>query len=349
MRGSARRAGHVPAVRHAERRAADPGVHDEPVGRPARGLGRRSRARRSRSPASRRRRPRRRRSTFAGKDTGTIKIANGRAETVVFQAKATLPVGGAKLRVVATAQGRRPARSSVTDEVDVPFLPAGPKERVDPEDQASTAGKLDLAAQAGAQELGADERDHDVLADVEPVRRVVRAPELPHPLPVRLHRADDVVDAAAALRRQASSSRSIRELAQLQDRGHGARRASTACSRWRRRRAASATGRARPSRSSGRTAYATHMLLDAKKRRLRGARRSAAGGARRGSRTASLRTSAASRIHASSWNHYDEQAEAYLHYVLALAGKGKKARILQADRADARRTRRASRPRTSTC
>ncbi|HEY5951808.1 MAG TPA: hypothetical protein VIV40_40210, partial [Kofleriaceae bacterium] len=29
------------------------------------------------------------------------------------------------------------------------------------------------------------------------------------------------------------------------------------------------------------------------------------------------------------YHHYDEQAEAYLHYVLALAGKGKKARILK--------------------
>ena len=29
------------------------------------------------------------------------------------------------------------------------------------------------------------------------------------------------------------------------------------------------------------------------------------------------------------WNHYDEQSEAYLHYVLARAGKGKKARILK--------------------
>jgi uncharacterized protein YfaS (alpha-2-macroglobulin family) len=32
-------------------------------------------------------------------------------------------------------------------------------------------------------------------------------------------------------------------------------------------------------------------------------------------------------VHHSPWNHYDEQSEAYLHYVLARAGKGRKARL----------------------
>jgi len=34
------------------------------------------------------------------------------------------------------------------------------------------------------------------------------------------------------------------------------------------------------------------------------------------------------KIRREPWNHYDEQSEAYLHYVLARAGKGRKARIL---------------------
>src|SRR5690606_11821215 len=79
--------------------------------------------------------------SFAGKDTGTVKLDNGRADTVVFQAKATMPVGGAKLRVVAKA-----GTLEVHDEVDIPFLPAGPKERVVYKVKL-TAGKLDLAAQ----------------------------------------------------------------------------------------------------------------------------------------------------------------------------------------------------------
>src|SRR6185503_19887069 len=65
---------------------------------------------------------------FTGKDTGTVKLANGFSDTVVFQAKAALAVGGAKLRVVARARGAAGAFEA-RDDVDVPFLPSGPKER----------------------------------------------------------------------------------------------------------------------------------------------------------------------------------------------------------------------------
>jgi hypothetical protein len=61
-----------------------------------------------------------------GKDNGTIKIQDGLAETLVFRANANMPVGGAKLRVVAKAKGKAGA-FEVADEVDVPFLPSGPK------------------------------------------------------------------------------------------------------------------------------------------------------------------------------------------------------------------------------
>src|SRR5690606_32910013 len=67
--------------------------------------------------------------TFAGKDTGTLRLEDGRADTVVFRAKANMPVGGAKLRVVAKARGKAGA-FEVADEVEIPCLPSGPKERV---------------------------------------------------------------------------------------------------------------------------------------------------------------------------------------------------------------------------
>jgi len=86
--------------------------------------------------------------TVTGKDTGTIKIANGFSETVVFQAKAVLAVGGAKLRVVAHAKGAS-GTFDAKDDVDVPFLPAGPKERVIQKIKLD-AGTLDLAAKATA-------------------------------------------------------------------------------------------------------------------------------------------------------------------------------------------------------
>ncbi len=72
------------------------------------------------------------------------------------------------------------------------------------------------------------------------------------------------------------------------------------------------------------TAYATHMLIDAKK----------AGYAVPDDRLEEVlgwidaRVTAYERgekIAHERWNHYDEQSEAYLHYVLARAGRGKKA------------------------
>jgi hypothetical protein len=76
------------------------------------------------------------------------------------------------------------------------------------------------------------------------------------------------------------------------------------------------------------TAYATHMLLDAKK----------AGYAVPDDRLTEVLNWIEGRVAQyergeyvahDKWNHYDEQSEAYLHYVLALAGKGRKARILK--------------------
>jgi uncharacterized protein YfaS (alpha-2-macroglobulin family) len=75
------------------------------------------------------------------------------------------------------------------------------------------------------------------------------------------------------------------------------------------------------------TAYATDMLLDAKQR----------GYAVPDDRLANVMTWIEGRVAAyergqrvphQKWNHYDEQSEAYLHYVLARAGKGHKARVL---------------------
>src|SRR5204862_6909553 len=70
--------------------------------------------------------------TFTGKEnaTGHVKLEDGRAETLVFAAKAAIPIGGATLRIVAKAKGRTVGTLEVRDEVEVPFLPAGPKERV---------------------------------------------------------------------------------------------------------------------------------------------------------------------------------------------------------------------------
>ena len=92
----------------------------------------------------------------------------------------------------------------------------------DPEDPPRARRARSRGEGDRAQELGADQRDHDALDDQQPLRRVVRSPRLPGPLSVRVHRADHVVDPAAALRREPGRAR--RSTARRgQDRGHGAR------------------------------------------------------------------------------------------------------------------------------
>jgi uncharacterized protein YfaS (alpha-2-macroglobulin family) len=62
---------------------------------------------------------------FVGRSEGATRLADGASGTLVFQVKAAIAVGAAKLRVTARAG---PFESR--EELDVPFLPAGPRERV---------------------------------------------------------------------------------------------------------------------------------------------------------------------------------------------------------------------------
>jgi uncharacterized protein YfaS (alpha-2-macroglobulin family) len=62
---------------------------------------------------------------FVGRSEGSARLADGASGTLVFQVRAALAVGAAKLRVVARA-GPHESR----EELDVPFLPAGPRERL---------------------------------------------------------------------------------------------------------------------------------------------------------------------------------------------------------------------------
>jgi alpha-2-macroglobulin len=73
-----------------------------------------------------------------GRSEATVVIENGASNTSVFQAKAVRPTGAAKLRVTAKA-----GNLEVRDESDVPFIPAGPRERR-LEQLELTAGTLDL-------------------------------------------------------------------------------------------------------------------------------------------------------------------------------------------------------------
>lgn len=77
---------------------------------------------------------------LASKSEATFTLRDGESRTVAFAARAIAPVGAAKLRVVATADGGLTS----FDELDVPFAPAGPRERR-VQKITLAAGSLDLS------------------------------------------------------------------------------------------------------------------------------------------------------------------------------------------------------------
>jgi uncharacterized protein YfaS (alpha-2-macroglobulin family) len=261
---------------------------------------------------------------ITGKDTGTIKIANGFSETVVFQAKALLAVGGAKLRIVAKARGPAGAFEA-KDEVDVPFLPAGPKERVI-EKIKLEAGPFDLAARSTALKNWVATSEvttfwmtnnpfgesfnhlqylvhypygciEQTVSSTRPLLYAANLVEQLDPLLTELKIEDMVI---AGINRVFSM--------ETPSGGFGYWPGATEPVEWG-------------------TAYATDMLLDAKQRgyavpedRMKDVLGWIEG------RVAAYERGV--KIPHEKWNYYDEQSEAYLHYVLARAGKGKKARLL---------------------
>jgi alpha-2-macroglobulin len=259
--------------------------------------------------------------TFAGKDSGTLRLEDGRAETVVFRATANLPVGGAKLRVVAKAKGRAGA-FEVSDEVDLPFLPSGPKEKVVQKVRLA-AGKLDLRNQPALQSWMPLSEQSTFWITSNPygesfdhLRYLIRYPygcieqttSAMRPLLYVGHIVEQIDPELAQLKLEDMVLSGISRILAMEtpSGGFGYWPGATEPVEWG-------------------TAYATHMLLDAKK----------AGYSVPDDRLQAVLTwienRAAQResgkLTRASYQYYDEQAEAYLHYVLALAGKGKKARI----------------------
>ena len=255
-----------------------------------------------------------------GNDTGSVQIQNGKSETLVFQAKATLPAGGATLRVVATAGNLKE-----TDTLDVPFLPAGPKERVVQKVKLAP-GTLDLASQPALKNwvptsestqfwitnnpYGESFQNMDYLIHY-PYGCIEQTVSSTRPLLYITSLAEQVDPQLAELKVEDIVLAGINRIFAMEtpSGGFGYWPGATDPLEWA-------------------TAYATDMLLDAKK----------AGYAVPDDRLKHVvdwidgRVAAYERgekiIH-EAWNHYDEQAEAYLHYVLARAGRGKKARVLK--------------------
>jgi uncharacterized protein YfaS (alpha-2-macroglobulin family) len=260
---------------------------------------------------------------FLGKDSGTVKLDDGRAETVVFHAKATMPVGAAHLRVVAKATGPR-GTFETKDELDVPFLPAGPKDHAIQKIKLD-AGTTDLLAKATALKgwMPTSETTTFWLTNnpygesFEHLQYLVHYPygcieqttSSTRPLLYVSSLVEQVDPQLAELKIEDMVLSGISRVLSMEtpSGGFGYWPGATEPLEWA-------------------TAYATHMLLDAKK----------AGYAVPDDRLAEVLNWIEGRVaqyergeyvHHDKWNHYDEQSEAYLHYVLALAGKGRKARI----------------------
>lgn len=257
------------------------------------------------------------------KDTGTTKIDNGRADTLVFQATAKLPIGGAKLRVTATAKGAA-GTFTVSDEVDIPFLPAGPKDRQITKIKV-TAGKLDLASQAALKGWVPTSEHTNFWLTTNPygesfdhLRYLIHYPygcieqttSSTRPLLYIGNIVESVDPELAQLKIEDMVLSGINRVFSMEtpEGGFGYWPGATSPHEWG-------------------TAYATHMLLDAKKagypvpedrlkRVLDWVEK----------RVAEYESNTAPKR---GYWYYDEQAEAYLHYVLARAGRGKKARIIK--------------------
>jgi hypothetical protein len=261
---------------------------------------------------------------FAGKDGTTIKIANGFAETVVFRAKAAVPIGAAKIKVTASAKGA--FNGTVTDELEVPFLPAGPKDRTITKIQVQP-GPLDLSAQPALRgwvptsetttfwltsNPYGESFEHLKYLVNYPYGCVEQTTSSTRPLLYVAALAEQIDPKLAALKIEDMVLAGIARIFSMQTPagGFGYWPGATEPEDWG-------------------TAYATHMLLDAKKlgyavpeERLR-------------SVIDWIDTRAAAyerglgKYDRHAVAHYDGQVQAYLHYVLALAGRGKKARIVK--------------------
>ena len=258
-----------------------------------------------------------------GKDAGAVHIDNGHSETLVFHAKAVMPVGAAKLRVTAKA-GALVAK----DEVDVPFEPAGPRERVIEKIKLDPGASIDLAAKSTALKgwMPTSEQTTFWLTSnpygesFQHLEYLIRYPygcieqttSSTRPLLYVANIVEQVDPGIAEAKIEDMVESGIQRVFTMQTPAGG-------FAYW--------PGGTEP--YDWATAYATHMLLDAKK----------LGYAVPEDRLNEVLSwidmrvgqfeSGAGVTPDPYHGEYNAQSEAYLHYVLALAGRGKKARILK--------------------
>ncbi|HZA51370.1 MAG TPA: alpha-2-macroglobulin family protein, partial [Myxococcaceae bacterium] len=253
-----------------------------------------------------------------GKSEGRVHIDAGRSSTVVFQARAALPTGAAKLLVTAKA-----GNLSSREELDVPFQPPGPRERIVQALELG-AGRHDLKRYLGGWIPGsertsiwltanpyAESFDHLTYLLQYPYGCIEQTTSSTRPLlfvSELIQRVDPTLTARGKLEDMVMHG--VNRVLSMQTPSGG-------FGYW----------MGDPNPTAWGTAYATHMLLDAQK----------AGYAvpkERLDQVLGWIEQQVARFESGTRAEHGDHgwstgAEPYMHFVLALAGRGQKARVLE--------------------
>jgi hypothetical protein len=246
-----------------------------------------------------------------GRSEGRVKLENGKAATLVFQAKAVKAVGAARLKVTAEGGGH-----TSVEQLDVPFLPAGPRER--------RVERVELAA--GTLELGPKLQGWVPTSE----RSTFWVTANPYAESFQ-HLSYLVRYPYGCIEQTTSSTRPLLYVSELIDSVDPALTAQGKVEDMVQSGVKRVLSMQTPSGGFGYwpgslepvawgTAYATHMLLDARKLNYPVPQD------RVDEALAWMSQQVTRNEGGGTGGSHEEEAEAYMHYVLALGGKGHKAR-----------------------
>ncbi|WP_309889394.1 MG2 domain-containing protein [Archangium sp.] len=247
-----------------------------------------------------------------GKSEGKVKLEDGKAATLVFQGRAVQAVGAARLKVTAEGGGH-----TSFEQLDVPLLPSGPRERKVQRIELAK-GTVDLAPYLQGWLPTSERSTFWVTTNpyAESFQHLSYLVQYPH----------------GCIEQTTSSTRPLLYVSELVDsvdptltasgkiedmvlsgvnRVLSMQTASGGFGYW--------PGATEPVEWG--TAYATHMLLDAQKLKY------AVPQDRLDDALSWMNQQVTRRENGSSSGHYNDGSEPYMHYVLAMAGKGHKARV----------------------
>ncbi|PTL80538.1 Ig-like domain-containing alpha-2-macroglobulin family protein [Vitiosangium sp. GDMCC 1.1324] len=247
-----------------------------------------------------------------GKSEGKVRLEDGKAATLVFQARAVQAVGAARLKVTAEGGGH-----TSFEQLDVPLLPSGPRERKVQRIELAS-GTLDLSKYLQGWLPTSERSTFWVTTNpyAESFQHLSYLVQYPHgcieqttsstrPLlyvSELIDSVDPTLTANAKVEDMVMSG--VNRVLSMQTPGGG-------FGYW--------PGATEPVEWG--TAYVTHMLLDAQKRKY------AVPQDRIDDAIGWMNQQVTRRENRSASDSYNDGAEAYMHYVLAMAGKGHKARV----------------------